>query len=227
MNVIDLIVIVLIAVIAVASAKKGFLMSLFNIVAYVISGFFSKLFCNPVTDYIYTYYMQEKVLMKLNELLPSGSVDGEISTVIDNVLQSLPVFFTGMAELFGIYDIAGTSSVTTDAALTVEVIESDYLGPIVANIISVVVLVLLFMFFSMLFRFILSFINRSLTKKKHKIIRGTNMFLGAALGVIKGIIPAGILCALVNIAAPVLNNELLFEYANGSYFCNLVADLLK
>jgi uncharacterized membrane protein required for colicin V production len=227
MNIIDFIVLGLIAIIAVASAKKGFLMSLFNVVAYVISGFFSKLFCNPVTEYVYEYYMQEKVLMKLNELLPSGSVDGEISTVIDNTLNSLPVFFTGMAEVFGIYDVSGSAAINTEAALTVEVIESDYIGPIVLNIISVVVLVLLFVFFSMLFRFILSFVNRTLTKKKHKLIRGTNMFLGAAIGVIKGIIPAGILCALVNIAAPVLNNELLYQYASDSYFCNLVADLLK
>ncbi|MBR3766804.1 MAG: CvpA family protein [Clostridia bacterium] len=228
MNIIDIAVILIIVIIAVVSAKKGFLMSLFNIAAFVASGILARLFSSPVTSFIYSNYLSEKVLLKLNELLPSGSVNGEITGIIDGVMNSLPSFLAGVAKQFGIYNIADFEQFSQSGeALTVEMLEREYVGPLVSNIVSVIVIVLLFILFSFLLKIVLSFINRMLTKKKHKIIRSTNMFLGAALGVIKGVIPAGLVCALLNIIAPAFNNETLLELTNNSYFCNLIADILK
>ena len=50
---------------------------------------------------------------------------------------------------------------------------------------------------------------------------------GAALGVIKGSFIAGIISAVLNIAAPVINNPQLSDFVNGSAICNIIADLLK
>ena len=88
-------------------------------------------------------------------------------------------------------------------------------------------MVILFILFSVVLRFVCSLINKMLTGKKHKLIRGTNMFLGAALGVVKGSFIAGIISAVLNIAAPVINNPQLSDFVNGSAICNIIADLLK
>ncbi len=228
MNIVDLLLVILVGIIAVISANKGFLMAVFNIMSYVGAGILAKIFNSPVSSYLYTNYAYEKTMEKLNELLPSGSLEGEMMNVIDGVFESFPPFVYELALHFNILnpDMLFSGSSTGDK-LTVELIEQNYIGPAVTNVISVIAIVALFIVFSILLKIVFSFINKMLTGKKHKIMRKTNMFLGAALGVIKGVIPAGLICALLNIAAPAINNDTLFDFVNGSYFCNLVASILK
>ncbi len=228
MNIVDLILIIIIAVVAIASARKGFLLSLFNIASYVISGILSKIFSAPVASFLYGNYFSEKILMKLHELMPSGSVEGELNTVILNALEALPDFVMSMISHFDMFNLNATGDASvTGSALTVDMIEQTYVAPLVSNVLSVIVMVALFVLFSVVLRFVFSLINRLITGKKHKLIRGTNMFLGAALGVVKGSVIAGIICAVLNIAAPILNNPNLQDFVSGSAICNIIANLLK
>ena len=229
MNIVDLLLFILIAVIAVISAHKGFLMAIFNIISYVASGILAKLFSSPITSYIYSEYAYDKVMAKLNELIPTGSLEGELYDVIEGVFASFPAFLVELADHFDIFDNLSlyNNSASTDKVFTVELIEAEYLGPVIQSIISVIVIVLLFIFFAIILKLVLGVINKLLTSKKHKLMRKTNMFLGAALGVVKGVIPAGAICAILNIAVPVMGNPSLTEFVEGSYFCNLVADILK
>ena len=226
MNIIDIVFVIFVAIIAIISANKGFILSLLNIAAYFIAGVLAKIFASPVSEYVYTNYAYEKVMAKLNEILPSGSVEGEINTVIEGVFESLPDFVYDLANHFGVFNTEAISG-AIGSTLTVELIEKNYVGPAVCSVISVVVIVFLFILFAILLRIVFAFINKLLTSKKHKIMRKTNMFLGAALGVIKGVIPAGLVCAVLNIAVPAINNAQFTDFVNGSYFCNLVADILK
>lgn len=228
MNIVDLILIIIVVVVAIVSARKGFLLSLFNIAAYVISGILAKIFSSPVVSYVYTNYFSEKILLKLHELMPSGSLEGEINTIVIDALEALPEFVLSMIGHFNMFDFASSgTSAGTQSALTVEMIEQTYVAPLVSNVLSIIVVVLLFVLFSVVLRFAFSIINRLVTGKKHKLIRGTNMFLGAALGVVKGSVIAGLICAVLNIAAPVVNNPNLTDFVDGSTICNLIADLLK
>lgn len=226
MNIVDLILIIAVAVIAIISAKKGFLLALLNIAAYVASGILAKLFASPVGAYIYSNYFSEKILLKLQELIPSGSVEGELQNIIINAIQSLPEPIASLVSHFNGVEIL--SSVTfADTALTVDTIEQTYVAPFVLNVLSIVLMVILFIFFSFVLRFVFSLINKLVTGKKHKMIRGANMFFGAALGVVKGSFIAGIISAVLNIAAPVINNPQLSAFVNGSAICNIIEDLLK
>lgn len=227
MNIVDLILIIAVAVIAIISAKKGFLLALLNIAAYVVSGVLAKLFSSPVVSYIYSNYFSEKILLKLHELIPSGSVEGELETVIINAIQSLPEPIVSLISHFNASELVSAVVTPADTALTVEMIEQTYVAPFVSNVLSIVVMVVLFILFSFVLRFVFSLINKMITGKKHKIIRGANMFFGAALGVVKGSFIAGIISAVLNIAAPVINNPQLNDFVNGSAICNIIADLLK
>ncbi len=224
MNILDLIVIVVIAVIAIVSARKGFLIQILNIASYVISGIFARIFSTPVVSYLYTNYFSEKVLMKLHEVLPSGSVEGEIGKVVVDTLEALPEFIAAAINHFNLFDL---SLITDEGSLTVEMLEQTYLAPMISKVLSIIVIVALFILFAIVLKFVFSIINRLLTGKKHKLIRGTNMFFGAALGAVKGSLTAGIICAVLNIAAPAINNPQLLEYVNGSAICGIIADLLK
>lgn len=226
MNVVDLVLIIAVAVIAIISAKKGFLLALLNIAAYVVSGILAKLFSSPAVAYIYENFFSEKILLKLQELIPSGSVEGELQSIILNAIQSLPEPIASLVSHFNGVEII--SSVTfADTALTVDTIEQTYVAPFVSSTLSVVVMVVLFILFSFVLRFVFSVINKLVTGKKHKMIRGANMFFGAALGVVKGSFIVGIISAVLNLAAPVINNPQFSDFVNGSAICNIIADLLK
>ena len=111
--------------------------------------------------------------------------------------------------------------------MTVEMIEQTYLAPVVTNVLSIVAMVLLFLLLVFILRIVFSLINKGLTKKKHKFIRGTNTLFGAAFGAVKGTLIISLIAAVLNIGAPVINNAALNEFVNGSAICNMVAEILK
>ena len=227
MNIVDLILFIVIAVVAIASAKKGFLMMLFNIAAYVISGILSKIFSSPVASYAYENFFGEMVLSKLRELMPTGSVEGEISTVVTSAIESLPGYMQALISHFFSAEIISSGSSGESAAMTVEMIEQTYLAPVVTNVLSIVAMVLLFLLLVFILRIVFSVINKGLTRRKHKFIRGTNMLFGAAFGAVKGTLITALIAAVLNIGAPVINNASLNDFVNGSAICNMVAEILK
>ena len=226
MNIVDIVLFVIIAVVAIVSAKKGFLMTLFNVIAYAVAGVVSRLFCLPVAEYVYDGYFSEKILSKLNTLMPTGSVEGELSTVVSEAVDTLPSYIKALIEHFDVVSFM-TEQAVTENVYTVDMIESVYLAPAVTNVLSIVASVALFVLFSFVLRMVLTLVNKGLTGKKHKVIRSTNTLFGAAFGVVKGSAIIAIIAAIFNIAAPALNNESINELVNGSAICNMVAEIIK
>lgn len=228
MNIVDLILFIVIALVAIASAKKGFLMTLFNIASYVIAGILSKIFSAPVAAYVYEGFLGEKVIGKLQELMPSGSVEGEITTVIIKVIETLPSYIQSLINHFvNPADIVNAGAEGLNTVYTVEMLEQSYLAPVIINVLGIVAMVLLFILLVFILRIVFSVINKGLTKKKHKFIRGTNTLLGAAFGAVKGTAIVALIAAVLNIGAPVINNPDLTQFVNGSAICNMVAEILK
>lgn len=227
MNLLDLILFFVVAIIAIISARKGFLMSLFNIISFIVSGFLAKIFSVPVANYVYDAYCREAIIAKMYEIMPSGSLEGELSGAVLKTLEALPDFVMSMISHFGFLSLDNEIFSSTETNLTVEVIEQTYLEPIILKMISVIAIIVLFIIFAVILRFVFALINKLVTRKKHKIIRGTNMLLGAALGVIKGCVIAGLLCAVLNIAAPAIDNPTLNDFVNGSAVCNIITELLN
>lgn len=227
MNYIDIAVIVFIAAVTLISAKKGFIKSLFNLSAYALAGITAKFLASPVASYIYVNFIKVSVTDTLTEILPSGSVSGEIETVIHSVLSSLPPFVSALASQFGITDSMSINGGAAVGVLTIENIEAQYLAPIVTAVVSVISLVILFVLFAIVFRIIFAVIDKFLNSDKHKLIRTSNRVLGAVLGFIKSLVPAGLICALLNIAAPLVNNEAFYNMVTDSFFCRLIAEILN
>ncbi len=200
-------------------------MVLFNIASYVISGILAKIFSSPVASYAYENFFGEMVLAKLRELMPTGSVEGEITTVITSAIESLPEYIQVLISHF--FSAEVISSGTPGEAMTVEMIEQTYLAPVVTNVLAIVAMVLLFLLLVFILRIVFAGINKGLTKKKHKFIRGTNTLFGAAFGAVKGTLIISLIAAVLNIGAPVINNATLNDFVNGSAICNMVAEILK
>lgn len=226
MNILDLLFILIVIIVAALSAQKGFLFTLFNIFAYIISWIGSRTLAYPLSESIYNNYINERIISALYEIMPSGNMIGSFSDVMEKIFDSLPAYVTAFINQFDIFpdNIIGGSEY---ADFSVEMIENNYLHPIVTNIILIVLNVLLFVLFSVILKIVLNIINNIIRARNHGILSKTNTFLGAVLGMVKGFVPSGLICALLAVLAPVINNDVLSELVGGSYFCKIISNILS
>ena len=164
------------------------------------------------------------MLDKLNELLPNGSVAGELEAVFENVLAQFPEALVDIARTYNLLpDLSSLAGSTAD--LTVVSIEELYVAPVLTEIAAIITTLVLFVILSAILRLVVAVINRLFVSDKHKFVKRTNMLLGAVLGFVKSLIPVGVLCSILNIAAPAIGNEQLMSVVDTSYLCQFVANL--
>ena len=222
LNPVDIVLIVIVLLAALISAKKGFIWSVLNLGAILISSVLSKLCAAPVAHFFYDSFLHGRIMGELNRLIPAGSVSGQIGESIESVLNELPVPVTAIAKQYGLYpDFSGGTQI-----LTVEGIEQDYIVPIVTGVLTIIASVLLFIVFSAILKIVAGAINHNLSdKEKHKFVSRTNTLIGAVFGLLKGVLLAAVVCVLLNLVAPVAGNSTLATLTEGSYFCALIASL--
>ena len=223
MNSIDVILLIFVGISVFFAAKRGLILSLMNLGAVVLAGILSRWLAPYASDAFYSTFLHEKILSRMYEILPEGSVSGQVSAGVERILSELPASLIAIAKQYGLYPELSQDT----QILTVEGIETDYVIPLVTGILSIVATVLLFIVFVMVLKFIAGMINRGLTNKtKHKIVHKTNMVGGALVGIVKAVIPVGISCIVLNLAAPASGNTAVQNLINGSLFCSLVAKLI-
>ncbi len=223
-NIIDVIAVALIALITIIGAKKGFMKTLLTLGAVIVSFIGARIAAAPVSEFIYSDYMSAFVLEKLNELLPNGSVAGELESVVESVLAQFPTALVDIARTYNLLpDISSLAPSTTD--LTVASIEELYVAPVLTEITAIITTLVLFVVLSVILRLVVAVINKFFVSDKHKFVKRVNMLLGAVLGFVKSLIPVGVLCATLNLIAPAIDNEQLISFVNTSYLCQFVANL--
>ena len=222
MNALDIAVILLIAAVALISAKRGFIWSILNFAAVVLAGVLSKMLAAPASELFDQYFLHGKIITELYKILPEGSVSGQIGAGIESVLNELPLPVVAIAKQFGLYpDLSGGTQV-----LTVEGIEEDYIIPIIVGVLSVVAAVILFIIFCIVLKIVARAVDHHFSDKdKHKFISRTNTLVGGIVGVVKGVIPAGFLCVVLDLLAPTIGNDTLTALVNGSFFCKLIGSV--
>lgn len=222
LNSIDVIILIIIALAAFISAKRGFIWSVLNLGVVLISGILSRILASPLSHLFYNQFLHDKILSELNRILPAGSVSGQIGEGIESILSELPVPVIAIAKQYGLYpDFSGTTQV-----LTVEGIEQDFIIPIITSVLSIIATVLLFIIFCAILKIVAGMIDHNLSDtKKHKIVGRTNLLLGAGLGVLKGVLLSAIICVVLNLVAPAINSSFLMPLVDKSFFCGIIAKL--
>lgn len=222
LNSIDIILLIVIAVTALISAKRGFIWSVLNLGAILLSSILSKVLAAPASQLFYNYFLHGKIMTELDRVLPAGSVSGQIGEGIESVLSELPVPVIAIAKQYGLYpDFSGGTQV-----LTVEGIEQDYIVPIVTGVLTIIATVILFIIFSAIFKIVAGAVNHNLSdKKKHKFISKSNTLLGAVFGALKGVVVVVIICVALNLISPAFGGDTLTPLVDGSFFCGVIAKL--
>ena len=226
MNLIDVIFIALLLIFMLLSARKGFLFVLLQYVGAVSAALLAKAASAPASTFIYNTYIQDKVTYKLTELMPHGSVTGEIRELTDSVFSSLPGFIRKLADQFNITQLLNAGASNADGALTVDQIEAVYVGPIVTKALSVLCLIILFIVFYIVIKILVYFLNKSLVKKKEGVLSTANKLLGALLGAARGTVAVALLAVILTFSASFVSEGGFKTAVTDSYVCNYVSSLI-
>lgn len=222
---IDLILLGIILVFVIVGICRGFLITLLHLGATVVAYIGARVASQPVADFVYSNFLLSGINKKLLEVFPSGSIEGEFQTWIDSVIAQLPSGISSIAETFGFYpDVSAMFS--KDTTYTVEMIEEQYIRPIVAGAVAILAMIVLFAIFTVILRIICKFIDKRLTDKdNHRFVNSINKLLGGLFGLLKGIIPAGIGACAINLVAPMINNDTFTTAVAESKICEFASNL--
>lgn len=216
-SVVDILAVIIILITAIASSKDGFFRIVASIGAYIAALFCARVIANPVSSFLYEKAVRAKMIAHLEDLFAGGQ------SVIMSVTQSLPEKVAKLADFFRLI----TGPDTIDSALSVDKIEADIISPVTIKVLTIIVTVILFTVFSIFFRVLVHALNSLIFKKKHGLLAFTNKVLGLIFGFIKGILPVALLCELLNIATPLIENSFLTKSVASSYICTFLAGLIK
>ena len=202
MNLLDIALILIMIFIACVGASRGFFKSLSGVVAYIVSAFVSK-------------------IAALNEVFPSGSVQGEIGAAVDRTADSLPRYIGAALKYF-------TPSLISesDSVLTVSEMEASYVSPVMLKVLTWAAAAVIFILCALLFRVILGVLDKMLFHRKNPgLLSWVNKALGFLLGAIKGAAIVLAACLLMNLICPLLGSGGFADTVSNSAICIFVSQI--
>ena len=208
--IIDLILIGIIVIIALVSAKQGFVRVAVEVVGFVAAVLVAFSVSTPLAEVTYVKLVEPAIVN-------SAGVDAEEGTTqtVDAVWESLPPIVTEYAQNFGITKESLEESISVGVENNAQTILTDVsqnvIKPLVTGFLKTVYAVLLII----LLLFVVKILARVLNKAfSFSIVGKLNSVLGGVLGIVKGIVIVLILCEAVLLIISftengiwILNNE--------------------
>lgn len=219
--ILDLIIVAIIAVTAIISAKQGFVKTVIEVVGFVLAIYLSFTLSTPVANFVYDKAVEPTVMTAIEQGIEDTTADATKS-----VYEKLPKFIKNNLEIFGVSDEELTghvnSSIGGGAASVAQTVSEKVVEPIVVSVVKTLISVLIFV--------VLLFVVRILAKMLNKLFSfslvGTlNRVLGGVLGAVKGVIFAAVFCAAVIFVGALAGGKIL-EAVDGSYICGFLNTLL-
>lgn len=182
--VLDLIIAGVILLLVILGIKRGIAKTLLNALSVIASAICSYLGAGLLSNLIYSSFIAPSVTKNITDSMADSTASA--STIIQEALDSLPEYVTGLFKTLGISmdflsksanSAAGTAQNSVPQAVDLA------LKPVITSILSVILMVLLFI----IFIFIFKYIARKAERLFHiPIIGALNRILGGALGFVEG-----------------------------------------
>ena len=177
--------------------KRGFVRSLTGFVGYLLAAMLSSALSNMLSVSLYRSILRGPMVDSVTEFLETNAAAAEQAQLF---LDQLPAPAANLLANEGITadTIAGQLTGTAaDAAPQIV----DLLSPVVINLSRIVLMVVLFSVFMMVVRIVVRTVAAVF---RLPLLRQINGLLGAAFGLLSGVIVVMLLCAVMQLAAPLL-----------------------
>lgn len=194
----DIVLLLVTVVIIIISAKRGFVISLLSTVSVALSGFLSYKFTNPLTEFIYSSFLYDKIEVKLTEVLTGLSQNVSYGDKIQAMIDSIPTGIVNASQGLGFNLNFAVESLQLDLFTNEAIVKAfmDNIGSyIIKSVLEIVVFVLLFAVLSVVFRYISLLFNKLV--RKIPVVGKANTVLGGVLGLVKALVTVVVICLVV------------------------------
>lgn len=206
--IVDIICLVIIIFIVSRSAFKGFLSSIISFFGALISIIISYTVCKPVSEYIYSSFLENKIVSYITESIGNISTDNasHVLQKIEESIESLPSVIVSLFQSNGqsVVDIV-TNNIGQSVDTIAKTLSYDIVKPLLITLISTISFIVIFIILSVLFGFLEKIF---IGIKKVPIIGKLNSFLGAIFGVFHSLIILYIIYLVLNLATSLPNISL-------------------
>ncbi len=189
MNIFDIVVVAIVVLVIVMSAKKGFVATCLDSFSMVISAFASYKLCAPVSNSLYDMFIKDLVKTEFRQALDEMSSSLSVKEKVAGMVSSLPETAVKLAKSMGI-DVNNISSVVAQSDANndtlIETIADTLAYDIMITLTEIVVFIILFILVTLLVRFVSSFFSHNL--EKLPFVGKLDTLLGGALGLVKALV---------------------------------------
>lgn len=234
MNIFDIVIIALILLIVVLSAKKGFVASCLDSFSMVIAAFGSYKLCATVANSLYDLFIKDLVKTEFRQALDEMSSNLSIKEKVEGMIDALPETAVKLASSMGI-DVNNMSSLlipsSADNEKLIETIADTLAYDIMITLTEIIVFIALFIVFTLLVRFISTFFSHNL--EKIPLVGKLDTLLGGALGLVKALVIVFAGSVLLYIIAQTTDAGSPLDFVKSSQFYmfmdqyNPIIDVLK
>lgn len=206
--VLDLIVLAIIAIFALLSAKKGFIRTIIEIVGFVLVILLANNLSPQISDYTYDKLVEPAIVSSVEKM-----------QVGDNVtnfsLENMPSL---VSKILGSnFDISGFQSIINEninngVKSAVVSASQSVVKPIVTGIFDLIFTLIITVVLLVVVNFVAKFVNKLFS---FSLVGKANKILGAILGIIKGVVISAIVCTIISLIVPLTKEGfLIFTQAN-------------
>ena len=222
--VLDLIIVLIVAICVILSAKKGFVRTLIEVVGFFAAISLAISLSTPVSDFIYEKTVHSAIINSVEESVAEGT-----NSTIDTVFENLPSFVVN--NKFLNVEKSEISQTITDEAISdtqiiADTISNNYIRPPVTKLFSVFASILLTIVFLVAVKFIAKAVNKLFS---FSLVGTINKVLGGILGAIKGCFVAVVFCLIVTLLVSFTKDGFLFfthDAINSSHIFKFLINLI-
>ncbi len=198
--ILDVILIAILVFFIATAVKKGFMLSLLELVAVVASFAIAFMFSPTVAQGVYDGFVEQTLLETLKTQLSENVNSSGMVENIQLTISSLPEFVVDFVDSLGV-DIESISSSISSADLSVENLATELVTKVAEPMVVGVLTIISFIILAIVLCIALKFVAKILSKAFNLPIVGkVNKTLGGILGGIKGVVVLIFICTILNLA---------------------------
>ncbi len=195
--ILDLIVVALIAIIALISAKKGFVRTIVEIVGFIVVILMANNVSPILSNATYDKFVQPAIVNSIEEIHIEDQLPENSKNKISS--ENIPPFVSSiLGDNLKLENFVNSINENINNGVTEAVTKAseNIIKPIVTEILTLVYTLIIVTILLVVVKFVAKLINKLFS---FSLIGKANKILGAILGIIKGVAVAVIICSIISL----------------------------
>ena len=224
--IIDIIFILIFGFVIITSVKKGFIVSLFELVGTIASFAAARIFSDSMAAPVFEKFVKPGAENILSQNLGSVATT-DYGTQIEEAINSIPDAFASILNLMGISKetlVEKVSSSDFASGSLLETLMESVVTPVGTAVVQFILFAVLVALITLVLRVLVRLLDKII--KKIPAIKQMNSALGGVVGAVRGLLIVVIISLLLAVAAGFINNPEFISAVEGSFVVNTVQNLI-